>query len=84
MLARLDVLDSSQVVTEALALVDARFRDIPSLEEIIAEVSEKFLIANVKSTMESHGWTTKVRVRMRRRLEDLGASCGGDCSARNT
>ena len=56
----LDTLNSLQVVVEGLALVDARFRAIPSLQEIIVEVYEGGISVDIRKIMESHGWTIKV------------------------
>lgn len=67
---RLDNLDHPKVVTEALKLVDARFRAISSLREksspdhdsgyavlsIIVEVYENGLNDDIRRKMESHGW----------------------------
>ena len=52
----LDALDSPNVVTEALKLVNAHFRAISSLQEIVVEVFEDGPSDHVRRTMESHGW----------------------------
>ena len=60
MALRLDALDSPQIVVEALALVDARFRAISPLREVIVEVYEDGPSADIRRKMESHGWTINV------------------------
>ena len=54
---RLDALDNPKIVTEALKLVDTRFRAISSLQEIIVEVYEDGPSDHMRRKMESHGWT---------------------------
>ncbi|KAI1747517.1 hypothetical protein F4782DRAFT_521003 [Xylaria castorea] len=54
--ARLDHLDNHKVTTEAFQLVDAHFRAISSLQEIILEVDEDGPSDNIRETMKSHGW----------------------------
>ncbi len=54
---RLDALDHPTIVTEALELVDTRFRAISSLQEIIVEVYEDGPSDYIRRKMESHGWT---------------------------
>lgn len=60
MALKLDALDSPQIVVEALALVDARFRAISPLREVIVEVYEDGPSADIRRKMESHGWTINV------------------------
>jgi len=57
---KLHALDHPKIVAEALALVHARFRAISSLPEIIVEVYEDGLSADIRRRTESHGWTIKV------------------------
>ncbi|KAF2807990.1 uncharacterized protein BDZ99DRAFT_70906 [Mytilinidion resinicola] len=57
----LDELDSPNIAAEALALVDAQFRAILSLQEIIVEVYEEGPSACIRREMESHGWTISVK-----------------------
>lgn len=54
---RLDDLDNPKIVTEALKLVDTRFRAISSLQEIIVEVYEDGPSDHIRRRMKSHGWT---------------------------
>jgi hypothetical protein len=54
---RLDELDHPKIVSEALALVDARFRAISSLREIIVEVYENGPSGHIRREMKRHGWT---------------------------
>ena len=54
---RLDALDHPTIVTEALELVDTRFRAISSLQEITVEVYEDGPSDYIRRKMESHGWT---------------------------
>jgi hypothetical protein len=54
---RLDALDNPKIVTEALMLVNTRFRAISSLQEIIVEVYEDGSSDYIRRKMESHGWT---------------------------
>ena len=53
----LDALDSPKIVAQAIALVDARFRAISSLQEIIVEVYEDGPSDHIRREMKSHGWT---------------------------
>jgi hypothetical protein len=55
MMLHLDALDSPRIVAKALALVDARFRAISSLQEIIVELYEDSISADTRTKMESHG-----------------------------
>jgi hypothetical protein len=55
MVLKLDALASPQVVAEALTLVDARFRAISSLQEIIVEVYEDGPSDNIRREMKNHG-----------------------------
>lgn len=57
MALRLDALDHPKIVTEALKLVDTRFRAISSLQELIVELYEDGPSYHIKRKMESHGWT---------------------------
>jgi hypothetical protein len=57
MVLKLDALDYPKIITEALKLVDARFRAISSLQEINVEVYEDGLSDYIRRKMESHGWT---------------------------
>ncbi|KAI0448899.1 hypothetical protein F5B21DRAFT_518605 [Xylaria acuta] len=54
---RLKYLGNQDVATEALQLVDARFRAISSLRDIILEVHEGDLSDHIRQIMKSHGWT---------------------------
>jgi hypothetical protein len=54
---RLDALDNPKIVTEALKLVDTRFRAISSLQEIIVGVYEDGPSGYIRKKMESYGWT---------------------------
>jgi hypothetical protein len=54
---RLDALDSPKIVTEALTLVNTRFRAISSLQDIIVEVYEDGPSDDIRRKMENHGWT---------------------------
>lgn len=65
MVLELDALENPQIVVEAVALVDARFRVFSSLREVIVEVYEDGPSADVRKTMESHGWTIKCNKRWR-------------------
>ncbi|ERF77024.1 hypothetical protein EPUS_06892 [Endocarpon pusillum Z07020] len=53
----LDALDSPETVAQAITLVDARFRAISSLQEIIVEVYEDGPSDDIRTEMKSHGWT---------------------------
>jgi len=53
---RLDALDNPKIVTEALTLVNTRFRAISSLQDIIVEVYEDGP-SYIRKKMENHGWT---------------------------
>ena len=54
---KLDALDSPRIVTKALALVDVRLRTMSSLQEIIVQVYEDGPSGDIKTKMESYGWT---------------------------
>jgi hypothetical protein len=56
----LDALDSPKAVVDMLALVDARFRAISSLREVIVEVYEDSVSAHIIDEMKSRGWTVEV------------------------
>jgi hypothetical protein len=53
---RLDALDYPTIVAEGLALVDARFRAISSLQEIIVEVYEDGPSDQIRREMKNLGW----------------------------
>jgi hypothetical protein len=48
-----------KIVAEALALVDARFGAVSSLQAIIVEVDEDGPSDHIRREMKSHGWTIK-------------------------
>jgi len=54
---QLDALDYPKIVAEALALVDARFRAISTLQEIVVEVYEDGPSDHIRREMKNHGWT---------------------------
>lgn len=56
---RLAALDDHDIASEALTLVDARFRSIPSLQEIIVDVDEYAPCKHIRKRMESHGWVLR-------------------------
>lgn len=56
---RLEALDYPKIVAEGLALVDARFRAISSLQEIIVEVYEDGPSDYIRREMKNHGWTIR-------------------------
>lgn len=61
MIPKLDELDSPGIVSQVLALMDARFRAISSLQEIIVNVYENNPNADdTRMKVESHGWTVDV------------------------
>jgi hypothetical protein len=53
----LDALDNPNIVTEALTLVNTRFRAISSLQNIIVEVYDDGPSGYIRRKMENHGWT---------------------------
>ncbi|KFY43843.1 hypothetical protein V495_03742 [Pseudogymnoascus sp. VKM F-4514 (FW-929)] len=55
--SRLDDADNLNIVTEALALVDTRFRAILSLQEIIVMVHEDAPSDYIRRRIEGQGWT---------------------------
>jgi len=61
---KLDALGSPQIAGETLALVDARFRAISSLEEVVVEVYEDGPSVDIRRKMEGHGWTINVTERV--------------------
>ena len=56
----LDGLGNPDLVVEALALVDAGFRTISSLQMIIVEVYNDELSVDIRRKIESHGWTISI------------------------
>ncbi|TVY53851.1 hypothetical protein LCER1_G007624 [Lachnellula cervina] len=54
---KLDTLDYPKIVTEALTLVNTRFRAILSLQDIIIQVYEDGPSEYIKREMENLGWT---------------------------
>ena len=54
---KLDTLDHPKIVAKALALVNARFRAISSLQEIIVEVYEDGPSGYIRREMKNQGWT---------------------------
>lgn len=54
---KLHALDSPKIVAQAIALVNARFRAISSLQEIIVEAYEDGPSDHIRREMKSHGWT---------------------------
>ncbi|KAJ5480517.1 hypothetical protein N7530_006026 [Penicillium desertorum] len=55
-----DSFDSPSICARALALIDARFRAISSLQEIVIEVYEEGPSTYIRKKMESHRWILKV------------------------
>ena len=68
---RLDALDYPKIATEALKLVDTRFRAITSLQEIVVEVYENGPSGYIRRKMESYNWTVRI-------TEDEGTEDEGD------
>jgi hypothetical protein len=60
MVLKLDALDYPKIMTEALKLVDARFRAISFLQEIHVEVYKDGPSDYIRRKMESHGWTVSI------------------------
>jgi hypothetical protein len=60
MVLKLDALDSPKIVGETLAAIDARFKAIQTLEEIIVEVEEDCLSGDIRRKVESYGWTINI------------------------
>ncbi|KAJ5887735.1 hypothetical protein N7495_007776 [Penicillium taxi] len=56
----LDLYDSPNICAKALALVAARFQEIPSLKEIVVEVYEEGPSLDIRRKMKSHGWIVNV------------------------
>ncbi|QKX61717.1 uncharacterized protein TRUGW13939_08872 [Talaromyces rugulosus] len=56
----LDAIESPEIVTKALSMIDARFRGIASLKEVILEVYEDAPILDIRERIESQGWTINV------------------------
>lgn len=61
---RLDDLGNNKIATEALELVDSRFRNISSIEKIIVEVFEDGPSGHIRRRMESHGWVVNQNERV--------------------
>ena len=73
---RLDNLDNPKIATEALKLVDTRFRAISSLQEIIVEVYEDGSCDHIRRRMESHGWTISTTEYVEKEEENWNGSWG--------
>lgn len=58
---RLDNLDHYAVATEALELVNTRFRAIQSLQDIILNVYDDGPSGHIRARMKGHGWTISIR-----------------------
>lgn len=56
----IDALDSPRAASEALALVDGRFKAIPSLEKIIVNVCDEPCSHEVREKMRGCGWIIEV------------------------
>ncbi|KAL2817744.1 hypothetical protein BDW59DRAFT_175374 [Aspergillus cavernicola] len=52
--------NSPKIVAKALALLDARFRAITSLQEIIVEAFDEGPSDDIRREMASYGWTVKI------------------------
>lgn len=59
---RLDSLDHNKLATEALELINALFRTIPSIQDIIVNVFEDGLSDFLRSGMKSYGWKINITV----------------------
>lgn len=59
-LLSLDALNNPRIIAKALELVDARFKAISSLQEVIAEVYGENITADTRMKMESFGWIVNV------------------------
>ena len=59
---RLDKLDHLRVATEALKMVDTKFKAMPSLPEIIVEVYEDGPSDYIRRKMTEYGWTMRTTV----------------------
>jgi hypothetical protein len=57
---QLDLVDSPTICAKAFALVDARFKAISSLQEIIVEVHSEGPSSDIRNKMKSHGWIFRV------------------------
>jgi hypothetical protein len=66
---KLDALDHPKIVANAIALINARFRTILCLRDIVVEVYEDGPSKQIRSAMENHGWT----IRTRKNPEDIGS-----------
>jgi hypothetical protein len=55
--SKLDSFVNPRIVAKALALVDAQFRAISSVQEIIVEVYDDGPSSDTRRKMESQGWT---------------------------
>jgi hypothetical protein len=56
----LDAADSPRGADEALTLVDARFKTIPSLKEVIVNLYDKPPSDYLRKKIHQCGWTIKV------------------------
>jgi hypothetical protein len=57
----LDALDNPNIVVQALAHVNAHFRAILSLQEIVVEIYEERPSAHTRKTMENLGWNLELQ-----------------------
>lgn len=72
----IDALDSPRAAAEALALVDARFKAISLLKEIIVNVYDEPPSYDLRKKMRSCGWT--IEVTEREESESVGSFDGYD------
>jgi hypothetical protein len=70
----LNGLDNSNIVTEALNLVNACFRAISSIQEIIVQVYEDGPSDHTRITMKNHGWTVSTTEHVEEEDWDRGLS----------
>ncbi|KAH8600236.1 hypothetical protein B0O99DRAFT_590614 [Bisporella sp. PMI_857] len=66
----LDSLNNPRAAAEALALVDACFKEISSLEELVVNVYDDAPSLDLRDEMRGRGWTVKVTER--EELESVG------------
>lgn len=71
---RLDSFDSPKICAKALALVDAHFREISSLKEVVIEVYGEGPSSDIRRKMASQGWKLNVVEPAEEEEWDIGRS----------
>jgi hypothetical protein len=68
---RLDEFDSPRAADQALALVDARLKAIPSLQELLVHVYGEPINLALREKMRDYGWIIKISEQNQREIDEL-------------